>query len=136
MRTSAATWKTAAARAAVDEGSSHSYREIRVAGGSRVSAAEVGTKTAGGSVPEILDSEEAKGLLESAQARGRLRPEEVAHALDQLDLDADEIDDFYSALAELEIAAANSQAEPFSGRRGVPMGEASPRRYENEPRRG
>jgi RNA polymerase primary sigma factor len=103
MRTSAAAWKTAAARAAVDEGSSHSYREVRVARESRVSAAEVGTKTVGGEVPEILESEEAKGLLESAQARGSLRPEEIALALDQLGLHADEIDDFYTALDDLEI---------------------------------
>jgi RNA polymerase primary sigma factor len=103
MRTASAAWKTAAARGPVDEGSSHSYREMRVAGGSRVSAAEVGTKTVGGEVPGILESEEARGLLESAQARGSLRPEEITLALDQLDLAADEIDDFYSALDELEI---------------------------------
>jgi RNA polymerase primary sigma factor len=103
MRTGTAAWKTAAARGAVDEGSSHSYREVRVARESRVSAAEVGTKTVGGEVPEILESEEAKGLLESAQARGSLRPEEIALALDQLDLHADEIDDFYTALDDLEI---------------------------------
>jgi RNA polymerase primary sigma factor len=103
MRTASAAWKTAAARVPVDEGSSHSYREMRVAGGSRVSAAEVGTKTVGGEVPGILESEEARGLLESAQARGSLRPEEITLALDQLDLAADEIDDFYSALDELEI---------------------------------
>jgi RNA polymerase primary sigma factor len=57
-------------------------------------------------VPDILDSEEAKGLLESAQARGSVRPEEIAIALDQLELEADQIDDFYSALAELEIEVA------------------------------
>jgi RNA polymerase primary sigma factor len=103
MRIGSTAWKTAASRDAVDDASSHSYREMRVAGGSRVSAAEVGTKTAGGEVPGILESEEAKGLLESAQARGSLRPEEIALALDQLDLDAEEIDDFYTALDELEI---------------------------------
>jgi RNA polymerase primary sigma factor len=54
-------------------------------------------------VPDILETEEGKGLLESAQARGSLRPEEIATALDQLELDAAEIDDFYTALADLEI---------------------------------
>jgi RNA polymerase primary sigma factor len=87
----------------VDWRSSRMYREIRVAGGSRVSATEVGTRTEGGELPGILESEEAKGLLESAQARGSVRPEEIAVALDQLDLDAADIDDFYNALAELEI---------------------------------
>src|SRR5918999_4143224 len=111
MRTSAAAWKTSAARAAVDEGSSHSYREVRVSRESRVSAAEVGTKRVGGEVPQILESEEAKGLLETAQARGSLRPEEIALALDQLDLHADEIADFYIALDELEIKVEQGAAE-------------------------
>jgi RNA polymerase primary sigma factor len=112
MRTDSAAWKTAASRGAVDEGPSHSYREMRVAGGSRVSAAEVGTKTVGGEVPDILESEEAKRLLESAQARGTLRPEEIALALDQLDLEADQIDDFYTALDDLEIEVEQSEEEP------------------------
>jgi RNA polymerase primary sigma factor len=68
-----------------------------------VSAVEVGTKSMRGEVGDVLETEEGKGLLESARARGSLRPEEIATALDHLDLDADEIDDFYSALAELEI---------------------------------
>src|SRR5687768_15449347 len=70
--------------------------------GSRVSVTEVGVETKKVSV-DILESEEAKGLLETGQARGSLRPEEIAVALDHLELDAEEIDDFYSALAELEI---------------------------------
>jgi RNA polymerase primary sigma factor len=111
MRTAPAAWKTAASRGAVDEGSSHSYREMRVGGESRVSAAEVGTKTVGGEVPDILESEEAKSLLASAQARGSLRPEEIALALDQLDLGADEIDDFYTALDELEIEVEQGEEE-------------------------
>jgi RNA polymerase primary sigma factor len=106
MRVPAAAWKTLASCEGVDERPSRSYREIRVAGGSRVSAAEVASRTEGGEVPDILESEEAKGLLESAQARGSVRPEEIALALDQLELDAEQIDDFYSALADLEIEVA------------------------------
>jgi RNA polymerase primary sigma factor len=108
MRSSGGAWNTLASCEAVDEGPSRSYREIRVAGGSqsRVSATEIGTRTEGGEVPDILESEEAKGLLESAQARGSLRPEEIALALDHLELEAEQIDDFYSALAELEIEVA------------------------------
>jgi RNA polymerase primary sigma factor len=106
MRSSGDAWKTLASCEAVDEGPSRSYREIRVTGGSRVSATEIGTRTEGGEVPDILESEEAKGLLESAQARGSLRPEEIALALDHLELEAEQIDDFYTALAELEIEVA------------------------------
>src|ERR687895_2049708 len=110
MRGRCAAWKNSASRPAVDGRSCHSYREIRVVGGSRVSAAEVGTRTEGRHVPDILETEEGKGLLESAQARGSLRPEEIAHALDQLELDAADIDDFYSALAELEIDVVDHEA--------------------------
>jgi RNA polymerase primary sigma factor len=111
MRVCTGAWNTFALCAGVDEGPSRSYREIRVARGSRVSAAQVGTRTEGGEVPDILDSEEAKGLLESAQARGTVRAEEIALALDQLDLEAEQIDDFYSALAELEIDVASDLDE-------------------------
>jgi RNA polymerase primary sigma factor len=111
MRTGCAAWNTFASRPAVDGRSSRSYREIRVAGGSPVSAAEVGTRAEGGEVPDILETEEGKGLLESAQARGSLRPEEIANALDQLELDAAEIDDLYSALAELEIDVVDQEAD-------------------------
>jgi RNA polymerase primary sigma factor len=110
MRNGYAAWKTSASRPLVDGRSSRSYREICVAGGSRVSAAEVGTRTEGEGVPDILETEEGKGLLESAQARGSLRPEEIANALDQLELDAADIDDFYSALAELEIDVVDHEA--------------------------
>jgi RNA polymerase primary sigma factor len=111
MRTGCGAWNTFASRPAVDGRSSRSYREIRVAGGSPVSAAEVGTRAEGGEVPDILETEEGKGLLESAQARGTLRPEEIANALDQLELDAAEIDDLYSALAELEIDVVDQEAD-------------------------
>jgi RNA polymerase primary sigma factor len=76
-----------------------------------VSAAEVVTRTEGGEVPDILDTEEGQGLLESAQARGSLRPEEIALALDHLELGAEEIDDFYTTLAELEIEVVGEVAE-------------------------
>jgi RNA polymerase primary sigma factor len=111
MRFRDSPWNTSASRRSVDGGSSRSYRENRVAGGSRVSAAEVGTRTEGGEVPDILDTEEGQGLLESAQARGSLRPEEIALALDHLELGAEEIDDFYTTLAELEIEIVGEVAE-------------------------
>jgi RNA polymerase primary sigma factor len=62
-------------------------------------------------VPDILETEEGKGLLESAQARGSLRPEEIATALDGLELGAAEIDDFYTALAELEIDVVDQEQD-------------------------
>ena len=76
--------------------------------GSRVSVTEVGTETKRAAV-DVLESDEAKGLLETGQARGSLRPEEIAVALDHLELNAEEIDDFYSTLAELEIEVGDEE---------------------------
>jgi RNA polymerase primary sigma factor len=51
----------------------------------------------------VLETEEAKGLLEIGQEAGTLTAEEIALALDELDLDAGQIEDFYHALDELQI---------------------------------
>jgi RNA polymerase primary sigma factor len=56
-----------------------------------------------GPVPEILETVEARSLLEAAQASGSVSQEEIALALDELDLDAGQIDDFYRALDELQV---------------------------------
>jgi RNA polymerase primary sigma factor len=54
-------------------------------------------------VVDILDTEEAKGLLESAQQAGSVTADEIALALDELDLDANQIDDLYHVLEEMQI---------------------------------
>jgi RNA polymerase primary sigma factor len=55
-------------------------------------------------VADILDTEEARHLLETAHAAGgSLSAEEIALALDELDLDAGQLDDFYHALEEMQI---------------------------------
>jgi RNA polymerase primary sigma factor len=58
-------------------------------------------------IAEVLETEEAKGLLESGRETGSLSAEEIALALDELDLDAAQLDDFYSALDELHIEVVN-----------------------------
>ncbi len=50
-----------------------------------------------------LDSEEAKALLEAGRASGRFDADELALALDELDLDPGQLDAFYSALDEEQI---------------------------------
>jgi RNA polymerase primary sigma factor len=55
------------------------------------------------SVTELLETEEARGLLEVAAQSGGLSTEEIAAAFDELDVDATAIDDFYAALDELQI---------------------------------
>ena len=54
-------------------------------------------------VADVLDTDEARGLLESAQPSGSLSADEIAAALDELDLDAGQIDDFYRTLEEMQI---------------------------------
>ena len=57
----------------------------------------------GRAVADVLDTEEARGLLEAAQQSGSVNAEEIALALDELELEAGQIDDFYHALDELQI---------------------------------
>jgi RNA polymerase primary sigma factor len=52
---------------------------------------------------EILETVEARTLLETAQAAGSVSTDEIALALDELDLDTGQIDDVYRALEELQI---------------------------------
>jgi RNA polymerase primary sigma factor len=51
----------------------------------------------------LLDSEEAWELLQVGKQTGRLNAEEVALALDDLKLDAGQIDEFYGLVEELHI---------------------------------
>jgi len=54
-------------------------------------------------VVELLETDEAKGLLETARQTGSLDTTEIALALDELELETAQIDDFYHALDELQI---------------------------------
>jgi RNA polymerase primary sigma factor len=63
-------------------------------------------------VAELLETDEAKGLLEAARQTGSLNTTEIALALDELELDAAQIDDFYHALDELQIEVLENAAEP------------------------
>ena len=51
----------------------------------------------------ILETVEARTLLETAQAAGSISTDDIALALDELDLDAAQIDDVYRALEELQV---------------------------------
>ena len=54
-------------------------------------------------VADILETDEARNLLETAQVAGSVSTDEIALALDELDLDATQIDDVYRALEEMQI---------------------------------
>ena len=55
------------------------------------------------SIAEVLETDEAKGLLEAGREAGSLSTEEIALALGELELDAAQLDDFYHQLEELHI---------------------------------
>ena len=58
----------------------------------------------------VLQSEEGRALLETGRAKGRLDADEVALALDELDLDAAQLDAFYDALDEEQIEVVAEEA--------------------------
>jgi RNA polymerase primary sigma factor len=59
----------------------------------------------------VLNSEEAWELLQTGRQAGRLNAEEVALALDELKLDAGQIDEFYGMVEELHIELVEEDEE-------------------------
>jgi RNA polymerase primary sigma factor len=62
-------------------------------------------------VSDVLDTDDAKALLDAGREAGHLNADEIAVALDELDLDASQIDDFYHALEELQIEVVTAEQE-------------------------
>jgi RNA polymerase primary sigma factor len=62
-------------------------------------------------VDDVLDTDEARGLIESARESGTLTAEEIALAFDELDLDTGQLDDFYHALEEQQIEIVAQDAD-------------------------
>ncbi len=61
------------------------------------------TSTIAGPAFDVMASSEAKALLDSGKQAGKLIADDIASALDELDLDAGQMDEFYAALDELQI---------------------------------
>ncbi|MBA2462535.1 MAG: sigma-70 family RNA polymerase sigma factor [Actinobacteria bacterium] len=82
--------------------------------GSRVSAGSGSSSTTGaaGQGFDLLGSQEARVLLENGRQNGRLGADEIARAFDELDVDAVQLDEFYSALYELQIEVVELGGEP------------------------
>ena len=59
---------------------------------------------------DVFETDEARTLLETAQAAGTVSTDEIALALDELDLDAAQIDDVYRALEELQVEVVGAGA--------------------------
>ncbi len=65
-------------------------------------------------VADLLETDDAKALLDAGRENGHLSADEIAVALDELDLEPGQIDDFYHALEELqiEVVAVEAEEEP------------------------
>ena len=72
---------------------------------------EEGERARSMSITEVLETDEAKGLLESGRVSGSLSTEEITLALGELELDASQVDDFYHALEELQIEVVDGSAD-------------------------
>ena len=59
-------------------------------------------------VEDVLDTDEAKGLIESGRESGSLTADEIALAFDDFDLEAGQLDELFQALEEqqIEVVAA------------------------------
>jgi RNA polymerase primary sigma factor len=68
------------------------------------------TVTEVGPSVDVFETEEARNLLEAAQAAGRVSAEEIALALDELELEPAQIEDVYRALEELQVEIVDAQA--------------------------
>jgi RNA polymerase primary sigma factor len=72
-----------------------------------------GQAVKGRGIAEVLESDEAKHLVEAGQLNGSLTADEIALALGELELDTAQIEDFYQALDELQfevVAAVEDEA--------------------------
>ena len=72
---------------------------------------EQGVRAKPSTIAEVLETDEAKGLLEAGREAGTLNTEEIALALGELELDAAQIDDFYHALEEQQIEVVDGRGE-------------------------
>jgi RNA polymerase primary sigma factor len=61
-------------------------------------------------VDDVLDTDEARGLLETARENGSVTAEEIALAFDELDLEAGQLEDVYRTLEESDVEIV-AQAE-------------------------
>jgi len=83
---------------------------------------EQGERVRATTIGEVLETDEAKALLETGREAGSLTTEEIALALAELELDAAQIEELYGALEELQIEVVDSNAE--EAEREEPVAEA------------
>jgi RNA polymerase primary sigma factor len=62
-------------------------------------------------VPDVLLLDETKSLLEAGRSAGKLTTDQIALALDELDLEPGQADELYAAIDELQIEVVDGAAE-------------------------
>ncbi|MDQ3067354.1 MAG: sigma-70 family RNA polymerase sigma factor [Actinomycetota bacterium] len=70
------------------------------------------TTTVGPQATDVLAGKEARALLEAGKLTGKLLADDVASALDELDLEPAQIDEFYAALEEAQVEVVEREDEP------------------------
>ncbi len=68
-----------------------------------MSAGSGNNTAANGQGVDLLESQEGRLLIETGRQSGRIAADAIARAVDELDLDAAQLDELYSALDELQI---------------------------------
>jgi RNA polymerase primary sigma factor len=76
--------------------------------GGGLAVAKPGSTAPRAPVEDVLATDEAQRLLESGLRDGRLDADEVALALDELDLEPSQLDEFYAALDEAQITVVHA----------------------------
>src|SRR5215468_4608775 len=85
------------------------------------------TATEGASTSDVLETEEARNLLEAAQAAGRVSAEEIALSLDELELEPAQVEDVYRALEELQVEIVEAHPAPEPDQKETPRLDESVR---------
>src|SRR2546421_6621957 len=70
------------------------------------------TRVEGAPVADVLGHEEVLNLLEAAQAAGSVDADALTLALDELDLEPAQVDEFHRALDELNVEVTGADAAP------------------------
>jgi len=83
------------------------------------------TKSGAPQVFDLAETDEGRQLLENGRAAGRLRADEISTALDDLEPDAAQLDEFFAALEELQIEVVDGAEEPQVEAETVKLGEVS-----------
>src|SRR5215216_2799184 len=76
---------------------------VRMAGASSVVTA--------GAITDVLETDEAKNLIATAQEAGSIKAEEIALALGELELDAAQLDEVFGALEEAHVEVVTGEDE-------------------------